>query len=297
MSKDPVWGAKATQEIFDMLDELFERSGYPTKKEYLEHLARLDKANNIRKGSDGSLPPELLKLSAGDLTELLAHTDSINKLYIRMIERSSVREGSLSNELARLSSEYTDNVQASKQQLDLTAKQLADSQHDREELIQKNELLQHENKLIEQERGQHAEALRMKEEVIVNLNSDIAEKYKRISELDERIQSFERLSQENIKLREDLREAHQNLKDQQKDSDMRVQSLLTDHKLALATETQIIRDAAQAEITKYRDELTAQLKLVVDRQETKEQQLRSEMESLRKTTTPERKPLGRPPKS
>ncbi|WP_171908983.1 hypothetical protein [Paenibacillus sp. GP183] len=48
---DPVWGAKASQEVCNLFHELFERSGYPTKKEYLEHLARLDKSNNIRKGS------------------------------------------------------------------------------------------------------------------------------------------------------------------------------------------------------------------------------------------------------
>ena len=107
--------AIASQEIIDMLDGYLIDPANPQEKEYLEHLARLDKANNIRKGTDDSLPPELLKLSAGDLTELLTHTDSINKLaYIRMIERSGVREGSLSNELSRLTSEYAENVQASK---------------------------------------------------------------------------------------------------------------------------------------------------------------------------------------
>ena len=51
---------------------------------------------------------------------------------------------------------------------------------------------------------------------------------------------------------EDLREAKQSLKDQQKDSEVRVKSLLAEHKLTFAT----ARDATQAEITKYRDELT-----------------------------------------
>jgi hypothetical protein len=81
-NQDGVWGAKASAEVCEMLDDLFEQFNErfdkkATKKEYLEHLARLDKTNQIRSGTDTSLSPELLKLSSGDLTELTAYTDGI----------------------------------------------------------------------------------------------------------------------------------------------------------------------------------------------------------------------------
>jgi hypothetical protein len=75
----------------------------------------------------------------------------------------------------------------------------------------------------------------------------------------------------------------QALKDEKKDAETMRLKLDSDYKLALVTETQKIRDAAQAEITKYRDDLTTQL--------------RTEMDELRKSLAAsaiEKKPQGRP---
>ncbi|MEK8130263.1 hypothetical protein WMW72_20355 [Paenibacillus filicis] len=306
MSKDDLtWGAKATPDTCALLDRLFSSSGQPTKKDYLEHLGRLDQANQIRKGTDTALSPELLKLSSGDLTELMNYTSGINKLYIRMIERAGIRENSLSNNLDTLGTKSSETEQALKKCLEESEQKLSDIENEKEELLRSNELLHQENKLIQQERVQHAESLRLKEEAIVHLNVDIAEKYKRIAELDEKIQSFEHVTREHAASTEKIKELELRLKETQKDAEVKMLSLQAEHQLEMNKAVGQEREAAHKEVSKYRDDLTAQLKAVVAQRDATEEkaqkrideyrleakQLRDQLEALKN-----KKP-GRPPKS
>ncbi|MGG1639130.1 hypothetical protein [Paenibacillus sp. NRS-1760] len=285
---DSLWAVKATPEVCSILDEgyaIFEQSaeagGFKaTKKEYLEHLARLDKANNIRNGADGALPPELMKYGSTDFNELLGYTNGINKVFLRIIERAGGRELALNNESAQRESEHQERVDHLRSELAAATEKVNFLSKENEDLVRRNELIEKESQLCIQEREQHDEAIRFKDNSITELN-------KQIVDLVAKVSSFETISQSYQDVSGQLLEAQSRIRENERDHESELRQKDAEHRLAVAEAIQKERDAAQQKLIDYRDKIEAEY-----RQELKD--LRAKLEASQK---PEPKPRGRKPKS
>jgi hypothetical protein len=279
---------KATPEVCSILDEgyvIFEQSAQAggfkaTKKEYLEHLARLDKANNIRKGADGALPPDLMKYGSADFNELLGYTNGINKVFLRIIERAGGRELALNNESAQRETEHQERVDHLSSELATAVEKANALSVANADLVRRNELIEKESQLCKQEKEQHDEAIRLKDIAISELNRQIVE-------LVAKVGSFETLSESHQDVSGQLLATQSRLREKERDHESGLKQKEAEHRLAVAEAINKEREAAQKNLIDYRDKIEAEY-----RQELKD--LRAKLEASQK---PAPKTRGRKPKS